>query len=102
MKKKFDSEAVNEDFPNPNSAFFWGSLFGEERASSSLSDEELRIMLFGKDYQMEGDTFDQPRMTWIPSYSGEMGGSCLDNPLYGPYLGEEATFLESSIEAFYL
>ena len=59
-------------------------------------------MLFGEDYQVEGESFDQPGMTWIPSYSGEMGGGYSDNPLYGPYLREEAAFLESSIEAFYL
>ena len=59
-------------------------------------------MLFGEDYQVEGESFDQPKMTWIPSYSGEMGGGYSDNPLYGPYLREEAAFLESSIEAFYL
>ena len=89
-------------FQIPILCFFWGSLFGEEGASSSLSDEELREMLFGEDYQVEGESFDQPRMTWIPSYSGEMGGGYSDNPLYGPYLREEAAFLESSIEAFYL
>ena len=51
---------------------------------------------------MEGDSFDQPRRTWISSYSGEMGGGYSDNSLYGPCLREEAAFLESSIEAFYL
>ena len=79
-----------------------GTLFGEDNESSVLSDEELRSMLFGDVYSDDPEVIEKPSLTWIPSYSGEFGAGYSDNPLYGPYLREEASFLESSVEAFYL
>ena len=38
----------------------------------------------------------------ISSYSGETGAGYSDNPLYGPFVREDAPYLESSIEAFFL
>ena len=59
-------------------------------------------MLFGDFYSDDPEVIEKPSITWIPSYSGEIGAGYSDNPLYGPYLREEASFLETSVEAFYL
>ena len=42
------------------------------------------------------------KIKWIPSYTFETGVGFSDNPLYGPFVQEEATFWENSLEGFYL
>ena len=42
------------------------------------------------------------KIKWTPSYTFETGVGFSDNPLYGPFVQEEATFWENSLEGFYL
>ena len=41
-------------------------------------------------------------ISWIPSYTLESGVGFSDNPLYGPFVQHEATYLETSLEGFFL
>ncbi|NBQ03649.1 MAG: hypothetical protein EBU27_10665, partial [Opitutae bacterium] len=70
-----------------------------EDESNLYSDEELYEMLFR-------DTSPEPpnkkKIKWTPSYTFETGVGFSDNPLYGPFVQEEATFWENSLEGFYL
>ena len=79
--------------------FFVQITLKAEDESNLYSDEELYEMLFR-------DTSAEPpikkKIKWIPSYTFETGVGFSDNPLYGPFVQEEATFWESSLEGFYL
>jgi hypothetical protein len=70
-----------------------------EDESNLYSDEELYEMLFM-------DTAAKPpnkkKIKWTPSYTFETGVGFSDNPLYGPFVQEDATFWENSLEGFYL
>ena len=57
-------------------------------------------MLFEEPEQVE--LKEETESKWISSYSGETGAGYSDNPLYGPFVREDAPYLESSIEAFFL
>ena len=67
--------------------------------SALYSDEELYEMLF---QDTPGEPPKKKKIKWIPSYTFEAGVGFSDNPLYGPFVQEEATFWESSLEGFYL
>jgi hypothetical protein len=75
---------------------------GEE---SELTEEEIKKMLFGDNVIEEGP---QPveelpeKKKWIPSFSGRLGIGYSDNPMYGPYVREEAGYLEMESELFVL
>ena len=70
-----------------------------EDESNLYSDEELYEMLF-KDTPAEPTN--KKKIKWSPSYTFETGVGFSDNPLYGPFVQEEATFWENSLEGFYL
>ena len=67
--------------------------------SNLYSDEELYEMLF-RDTPTEPPN--KKKIKWTPSYTFETGVGFSDNPLYGPFVQEEATFWENSLEGFYL
>ncbi len=78
-------------------------IAGVTDGNPSFSDEELRQMLFGD------ETADQlierpssPKIKWIPAYAIESGIGFSDNPLYGPFIREEAAYWENSLEGFFL
>ena len=56
-------------------------------------------MLFG---DTDADLVDKTKIKWTPSYTFETGVGFSDNPLYGPFVQEEATFWENSLEGFFL
>ena len=64
-----------------------------------FSDEELSEMLFGDNAVVP---LEKNKIKWLPSYTLELGIGFSDNPLYGPFLQEEATFWENSLEGFFL
>ena len=68
--------------------------------NSSISDEELREMLFGAETVKSKKV--KNTINWVPSYTLESGVGFSDNPLYGPFVKKEATYLESSLEGFFL
>ena len=70
-----------------------------EDESNLYSDEELYEMLF-RDTPAEHPN--KKKIKWTPSYTFETGVGFSDNPLYGPFVQEEATFWENSLEGFYL
>ena len=67
--------------------------------NNSISDEELREMLFGEALPQAQE---KKTINWVPSYTLESGVGFSDNPLYGPFVQQEATYLESSLEGFFL
>jgi hypothetical protein len=76
-------------------------LFGQDN-NQSLTDEELREMIFGEGFAPQIKEEIKPNQTWIPSYSGKNGIGYSDNPLYGPFIREDAAYYDSSLEAFFL
>ena len=56
-------------------------------------------MLFGDNAVVP---LEKNKIKWLPSYTLELGIGFSDNPLYGPFLQEEATFWENSLEGFFL
>ena len=66
---------------------------------NSISDEELREMLFGEALPQAQE---KNTINWVPSYTLESGVGFSDNPLFGPFVQQEATYLESSLEGFFL
>ena len=79
--------------------FFLGVLLKAEDDVEVFTDEELRKMLFGDNAP---EPLEKTKIKWLPSYTLESGIGFSDNPLYGPYLEEEATFWENSLEGFFL
>lgn len=70
--------------------------------NNSITDQELREMLFGDTASISTAQNIERKIKWIPSYTLESGIGFSDNPLYGPYTREEANFLENSLEGFFL
>lgn len=70
--------------------------------NNSITDHELREMLFGDTASISTAQNIERKIKWIPSYTLESGIGFSDNPLYGPYTREEANFLENSLEGFFL
>ena len=82
------------------SSFALCSFLLSEDQNVTFSDEELMEMLFEEPERVE--LKEEPESKWISSYSGETGAGYSDNPLYGPFIREDAPYMESSIEAFFL
>ena len=59
-------------------------------------------MLFGDNISENLTENKTQKTSWIPSYSGETGAGYSDNPLYGPFIRQEAAYIETSVEAFFL
>lgn len=78
------------------------SLSGQVDSNSSLSEEELNVMLFGENTWELAEEKETVTAQWLPSYSGDLGVGYSDNPLYGPFLREDSYYIESSLEAFFL
>ena len=55
-------------------------------------------MLFA---DLPSETPNKKKIKWTPSYTFETGVGFSDNPLYGPFVQDEATFWENSLEGFY-
>ena len=70
--------------------------------NSSISDDELSEMLFGNESVDYPENNDDQRILWIPSYTIESGIGFSDNPLFGPFIQQEATYWENSLEGFFL
>jgi len=67
--------------------------------NSIYSDAELFEMLFSE------PPVEPPlknKITWSPSYTISTGLGFSDNPLNGPFIKEEASFWENSLESFFL
>jgi hypothetical protein len=67
--------------------------------NSIYSDVELFEMLFSE------PPVDPPlknKISWTPSYTISTGLGFSDNPLNGPFIKEEASFWENSLESFFL
>ena len=83
------------------SCFLTSILLGQDQ-NSTLSDEELSQMLFGTSPVINLEVTKTKTVPWIPSYSGEIGIGYSDNPLYGPFIRQDTSFLETSLEAFFI
>lgn len=83
-------------------SFFFTSVLWANDQNNSFSDEELRKMLFGDNSSDSLNENKTRKAHWISSYSGETGAGYSDNPLYGPFIHQEAAYVESSLEAFFL
>ena len=59
-------------------------------------------MLFGENNWESQDEPVPEAVGWFPSYSGEIGVGYSDNPLYGPYIQNDSSYLESSLEGFFM
>ena len=77
------------------------SIIHADDQNNTFTDEELREMLFGDSTAEISPETSTPKSEWIPSYSGEFGVGYSDNPLYGPFVREDAVHLETSLEAFF-
>lgn len=78
------------------------SIIHADDQNNTFTDEELREMLFGDSTAEISPETSTPKSEWIPSYSGEFGVGYSDNPLYGPFVREDAVHLETSLEAFFM
>jgi hypothetical protein len=77
---------------------------------NEFSEEEIREMLFGADPLEEEAGSERPKTPapveapkpsyWLPSFSAKLGLGYSDNPMYGPYLRNEAGYLEMESEVF--
>ena len=83
------------------SCFLSSVLLGQDQ-NSTLSDEELSQMLFGTNPSENVEFTETKKAPWVPSYSGEIGIGYSDNPLYGPFVRQDTSFLETSLEAFFI
>ena len=79
--------------------FFYNLQLTGESEDNIYSEEDLYEMLFG---DTDADLVDETKIKWTPSYTFETGVGFSDNPLYGPFVQEEATFWENSLEGFFL
>ena len=79
--------------------FFYNLQLTGESEDNIYSEEDLYEMLFG---DTNADLVDETKIKWTPSYTFETGVGFSDNPLYGPFVQEEATFWENSLEGFFL
>ena len=59
-------------------------------------------MLFGNNPLENVEVTDTKTAPWVPSYSGEIAIGYSDNPLYGPFVRQDSSFLETSLEAFFI
>ena len=59
-------------------------------------------MLFGNDSVDYAEKINDQGISWIPSYTIESGIGFSDNPLFGPFIRQEATYWENSLEGFFL
>ena len=84
--------------------FFFSTIspFGQFDSNSTVSEEELYRMLFGENNWESKDEPVPEAVGWFPSYSGEIGVGYSDNPLYGPYIQNDSSYLESSLEGFFM
>ena len=72
---------------------------------NELSEEDIKKMLFGEDaIEEESEPVEElpEKKQWIPSLSYKLGIGYSDNPMYGPYVREEAGYLEMESELFVL
>ena len=73
------------------------TFFLEAKTSSdSVTDEELREMLFGE----ATSGILKPKARWVPSSTIELGVGYSDNPLYAPFVREDTAYVEVSSEVF--
>ena len=90
---------IDQTFLKTSTHKFTICFFCRSDQNNSISDEELREMLFGNE-TVESEKV-KNTITWIPSYTLESGVGFSNNPLYGPFVQQEATYLETSLEVFF-
>ena len=69
--------------------------------NNSISDEELREMLFG-DNPENSLQKTKTKVSLTPSYTLESGMGYSDNPLFGPFIQQDSVYWENSLEGFFL